>query len=155
MQWTSFIRVCIFCIILPLQGYANEEKNATETFYIAVNIENELSSIDKMNLVNIYLGKHTLWNDGNRVLPAMLKENQASMKQFIELILNKTIPQYRAYWKRRLFSGGGTVPKTYKSSQKLVNYVGRVSGSIGIVSEKIEHRDVKYITINTGSVISK
>jgi hypothetical protein len=43
-------------------------------------------------------------------------------RDFLRDVLGKSLSQYRAYWKRRLFSGGGTVPKAIQTSEEVLAF---------------------------------
>lgn len=107
---------------------------AAERYAVVVNTDSKLKSISRDELSRIYLGKLTLWEQsGTRVAPAMPDESSALGQTFLENATKKTVDQYRAYWKRQLFSGGGTPPKVYKKPAEIVDYVARNPGGIGIV----------------------
>ena len=102
---------------------------------VVVNSEKDIEHISRENLALIFLGKKTLWDNDTRITPAMLHERKKPMRQFIELVLHKTLAQYRAYWKRRLFSGGGTVPRTYRTADELMDLISHKPGAIGMHSD--------------------
>ncbi len=116
-------------------------------FLVIVSEDSPMTTITREDLAMIYLGKKTLWGEDARILPAMVRENDKAMKAFIEDTLHKTIHQYRAYWKRRLFSGGGMVPKTFKKSNNVVDYVTGHPGAIGIVKPDAPLKGVKTVEI--------
>ncbi len=105
----------------------------TTTLKVVVNAENPMKSLSRADLVRIYLGKKTLWENGQRVQPAMLDEDQAEIRTFIEKDVKRTVDQYRAYWKHMLFSGGGTSPRTFRSGAQVLDFVAREPGAIGLV----------------------
>ena len=47
--------------------------------------------------------------------------------------MKKSVSQYRAYWKRLLFSGGGSAPRTFRTSAQVIDFVTRQPGAIGVV----------------------
>ena len=104
-----------------------------ESFRVVVNLENKLARIDQEDLARIYLGKKTLWDWDARIVPAMLNEDARLSQSFLETHLKRTVSQYRAYWKRLLFSGGGTPPRTFRTSAEVVEFVARQPGAIGVV----------------------
>ncbi len=114
---------------------------------VIVNTEVDTSKLDADSLELIFLGKKTLWESGQRVTPALLSEDSEPSKQFLENVLGKSVSQYRAYWKRRLFSGGGTVPKTFRTSIEVIEFVARTPGAIGVVEGGIRDSRVVVITV--------
>ena len=113
---------------------ANLSRGATqESVKIIVNPEVGISRLSQAELARIYLGKKTFWESGSRIAPSLLKETSPITESFLEASIRKTVRQYRAYWKRRLFSGKGTAPKTFASSRQVANYVAENPGAIGVV----------------------
>ena len=114
---------------------------------IVINSEVEVADLDAKTVEKIYLGKKTLWDSGQRITPALVSESKGVSKTFLEEILHKSVPQYRAYWKKRLFSGGGTVPKTFRTSREVVEFVKRTPGAIGVVETAPNDGSVIVITV--------
>lgn len=115
---------------------------------IVVNSEIDTTKLNGEQVELIYLGKKTLWDSGQRVVPVLVNEESEESKQFLENVLKKTVSQYRAYWKRRLFSGGGTVPKTFRSSGEVIEFVSKTPGAIGVVHSGSKDNRVKVIEIS-------
>ncbi len=137
------------CILSGLYGLSsgNSYKSAESSYVVIVNVDNQITAISQKDLALIFLGKKTLWENETRIVPVMMREKQRPMRNFVEVVLNKSISQYRAYWKRRLFSGGGTIPKTFKTHKSLIDYVSNKPGAIGIIPKKSAPEGVKVIKI--------
>jgi ABC-type phosphate transport system substrate-binding protein len=121
---------------------------AAERYAVVVNNDSKLKSISRDELSRIYLGKLTLWeSSGTRVAPAMPDEGSAVGQAFLEDATKKTLDQFRNYWKRQLFSGGGAPPKVYKKSSEIVEYVARIPGGIGIVEAGAADGRVRLVEV--------
>lgn len=108
--------------------------SGAEGWAVVVNTESGLRRIQRDDLARIYLGKKTLWEDkGTRIAPAMLEEGDTLTGAFLEGVVKKSVSQYRAYWKRLLFSGGGAAPKSFRQSSQVIEFVARQPGGIGVV----------------------
>ena len=117
-------------------------------FTVVVNSESKLSKIGDDELLRIYLGKKTLWEEtGTRIQPALLEEEQPVAQAFLEGTLKKSVSQYRAYWKRLLFSGGGTAPRTFRTSAQVIDFVTRQPGAIGVVESSAVDARVKVVDV--------
>lgn len=114
---------------------------------VVVNGEVDISGLSVESLERIYLGKMTLWESGQRITPVMVTETSDVSKSFLEEILQKSVNQYRAYWKKRLFSGGGTVPKTFRSSKEVLDFVMKTPGAIGVVESAPQDGSVRVIQV--------
>ena len=127
---------------------ALSQATAQESVKIIVNPDVELSSLSQAELARIYLGKKTFWESGSRISPSLLNEKSKLTKLFLEESVRKTVRQYRAYWKRRLFSGQGTAPKTFASSRQVANYVADNPGAIGVVDASFADDRVKVVELS-------
>ena len=112
-----------------------------------VNKENKLASLTTDDLTRIFLGKKTLWDSGTRIVPAMPEEESPAGELFLARTLKKSVTQFRTYWKRLLFSGGGTVPKVFRKSDQLVDFVARQSGAIAIIEASAVDDRVRVLDI--------
>jgi len=121
---------------------------AQDSVKIIVNAEVDVSNLTQAELARIYLGKKTLWDSGSRITPSLLNEKSPLTKDFLEESVRKTVRQYRAYWKRHLFSGKGTAPKTFSSSSQVANYVAENPGGIGVVDAGFEDDRVKVVELS-------
>lgn len=127
-------RMCKFMwiyigLVLLFNIYA-EGKNTKVK--IVVSRESPIIQIDEQDVSLIFLGKKTLWESDLRLSPAMLRENHPAMQSFIENVLHKSISQYRTYWRKLLFSGAGTVPKTFRRPEELYLYLESNPGAVGV-----------------------
>jgi len=120
---------------------------AQETIRIIVNPEVDVSRLSQAEIARIYLGKKTFWESGSRIAPSLLNEKSPLTEAFLEVNVRKTVRQYRAYWKRRLFSGKGTAPKTFGSSKQVANYVVDNPGAIGVVDAVFADERVKVVEL--------
>ena len=115
---------------------------------IIVSADVEVTSISQSELARIYLGKKTFWDSGARIEPSLLDEKSPVTESFLEENLKKTVRQFRAYWKRHLFSGQGTAPKTFASSKQVADFVAANPGAIGIVDGSYTDDRVKFIELS-------
>ena len=122
---------------------------AQSTARVIVSADVEVSSISQAELARIYLGKKTFWDSGARIEPSLLDEKSPVTESFLEENLKKTVRQFRAYWKRHLFSGQGTAPKTFASSKQVADFVAANPGAIGIVDGSYTDDRVKFIELSS------
>jgi ABC-type phosphate transport system substrate-binding protein len=111
------------------------------------NSEGIAPRLTREDLARIFLGKKTLWDSGARIMPAMLDEETGPMQPFVEGVLKKSVEQYRAYWKRLLFSGGGTAPRTFRNSAQVLEFVAKNPGAIGVVESSAADDRVKVVDV--------
>lgn len=143
--WATLVLAAL--LALPGGPPAGADAKA-EPFRVVVNLENKLARIDQEDLARIYLGKKTLWEWDARIVPAMLDENAKVSQSFLETHLKRGVSQYRAYWKRLLFSGGGTPPRTFRTSAEVVEFVARQPGGIGVVEAAAVDSRVRTLDVD-------
>lgn len=114
---------------------------------VVVSRENKATTMTTDDLTRIFLGKKTLWESGTRIVPAMPEEESAAGETFLAGTLKKSVSQFRSYWKRLLFSGGGTVPKVFRTSDQLVDFVARQPGAIAVVEASAVDDRVRVLEI--------
>ncbi len=114
---------------------------------VIVSTDVAVSAISQAEIARIYLGKKTFWDSGARIEPSLLDEKSPLTESFLEENLKKTVRQFRAYWKRHLFSGQGTAPKTFASSKLVGDFVAANPGAIGIVDGSYSDDRVKFIEL--------
>ena len=111
--------------------------------------DNPAASLDGDALKRIFLGKSTMWEDGSRYAVALADLKDPAVEAFLKTVVKKSPSQFESYWKKKLFSGSGTPPKTMNTMADVVDYVGSETGAIGVVPAGFPADDrVKVITIN-------
>lgn len=120
---------------------------AQESVKVIVHPGVATSELTQSELTRIYLGKKTFWDSGERISPALLDEQSPVTETFLEDNVKKTVRQYRAYWKKRLFSGQGTAPKTFGSSRQVADFVAQNEGAIGVVDGSYTDDRVRVVEL--------
>lgn len=133
---------------LSVQGSSALAQGVDRSLRVIVSKENKLASLSTDDLNRIFLGKKTLWETGTRIVPAMPEEESPAGETFLAGTLKKSVSQFRAYWKRLLFSGGGTVPKVFRSSAQLVDFVARQPGAIAVIEAQAVDDRVRVLEIS-------
>lgn len=143
---TSWLGALALC--LALCPPAAEAQGVDRSLRVIVSRENKIASLSTDDLNRIFLGKKTLWESGTRIVPAMPEEESPAGETFLAGTLKKSVSQFRAYWKRLLFSGGGTVPKVFRSSSQLVDFVARQPGAIAVIEASAVDDRVRVLEIS-------
>ena len=132
-------------LLLPQSAGA---QGVDRSLRVVVSKENKVVSMTTDDLARIFLGKKTLWDSGIRIIPAMPEEESPAGELFLESALKKSVNQFRTYWKRLLFSGGGTVPKVFRSGIQIVDFVARQPGGIGVIEASAIDDRVRVVEIS-------
>jgi ABC-type phosphate transport system substrate-binding protein len=139
--------VSILLASLSLLSTTHADPQDSSAVKVIVHPDVNVSKVTQAEISRIFLGKKTFWESGARISPALLHEESPLTESFLEENLKKTVRQYRAYWKRHLFSGQGTAPKTFPSSKQVVDYVAATPGAIGIIDQSYNDDRVKVLEL--------
>lgn len=102
---------------------------------------------DRATIEEIYLGKKKTWSDGQPIVPVLLRETSEPSREFLMLFLGKSPEQYRAYWLKELFAGATSVPRTFDSPEKLLDFVASTPGAIGFVEGIPDNPRVRVLPV--------
>jgi ABC-type phosphate transport system substrate-binding protein len=136
----AVLSLSLLCAVSSAQG-------VDRSLRVIVSKENKQGSMTTDDLTRIFLGKKTLWESGTRIVPAMPEEESPAGETFLAGTLKKSVSQFRSYWKRLLFSGGGTVPKVFRSSDQILDFVARQPGAIAVVEASAVDDRVRVLEI--------
>lgn len=121
--------------------------SANEPFIIIANRDVPAETLSRNDLKDIFLGVEIVWKNSQEIRLCTLKESDIHTK-FTRQIANKTTQQFKAWWKKRLFLGQGSVPPEFDGENELIDYVANTKGAIGYVSAAPQNDNVKTITIS-------
>lgn len=113
---------------------------------IIVNPDILVDSLEKDQVSKMFLGKKTVWDSGERIMPAILKSGDVH-DHFLKNIVNKNPNQFSMYWKRIIFTGKGVGPKTFDKESELLEYVANTKGAIGYIGEDTKPEGVKTVSL--------
>lgn len=121
---------------------------AQDTYKVIVNKSNSVNSMSKKDVAKLFLKKTQKWEDGTKVMPVDLKEDNSVRAEFSKKVVGKSVAATKAYWQQQLFSGAATPPDQKETDAKVIKYVKENKGAVGYVSNKAEVNGVKVLTIN-------
>lgn len=139
-------RIVAITIAVAAFIYSPGSLFASDVLIIA-NQDVTTDSLTRAEIKNIFIGITTLWPDKNKIIFVTLKESNVH-KKFVRQYTSKSPDQFRAYWRRQLFTGKGRIPKAYQTDQDIVSFVAKTSGSIGYVSSSASIDNVKIINVS-------
>ena len=102
---------------------------------VQVIVNNAVSAgeISADDLKKVYLGTKTSLADGSRVEPVLANAGSAH-EAFLRQYLGKSDTALRNYYKSLVFTGKGSMPKSFNSDQEVAAYVAKTKGAIGYIS---------------------
>ena len=91
------------------------------------------ASVSAEELKGVFLATKSSLSDGSRVEPVLLKSG-ATHAAFLKDYLGKTDSALETYYRSLVFTGKGSMPKSFSSDAEVVAYVEKTKGAIGYVS---------------------
>lgn len=113
-------------------------------------IANDKGAPEKLpysELKAIFRGEKPRWNDGSKVLIALMKPRTEIGKITARKIYNMSSNELNKYWLALVFQGRTSPPKFFSYEEDLKKYVLETEGAIGIMnySEQLPKSNIVYI----------
>lgn len=115
-------------------------------YVVVVNKGVSVNSLSRDDAEAIFLGDKSKWDDGKSIRIAILEGTSAS-KSFLQKVVGKTPSQFDYYWKKQVFAGKASAPKTFDDAASLVQFVSSTAGAVGFVGDGQAGSSVKSISI--------
>lgn len=116
---------------------------------IVVNPGSTVSQITETQLRDIFTGARSRFDGGTRAVPVLLKGGPAH-EVFLHRHIGDTPDEFRARWRKAVFTGQGSMPREFASEAALLEYVSATPGAIGYVSRVNKPDAVKVLTVYNG-----
>jgi ABC-type phosphate transport system substrate-binding protein len=111
---------------------------------VIANKEVPVGSLSAAALKDIYTGKTTYWQGGQRaVIVTLAGESDAALKE----VSGMNAGQFKTFWQRRVFSGRGQLPKQVDDVDALVALVAGTKGAIALAPADAVLSGVKLLEI--------
>ena len=104
----------------------------------------KISQITNAEVRAIFMGTKTRFADGSHAVPVTLKGGPAH-EVFLRNYVGEGPEEFRAQWRKVIFTGQGTMPKAFDSESALIDYVAATPGAVGYVSRISQQDRVKLL----------
>jgi len=111
---------------------------------LVANQDVKISQIGDGDLRAIFTGTKSKFADGSHAVPVTLKGGPAH-EVFLGKHLGVSPGEFRAQWRKAVFTGQGAMPKTFDSEAALIEYVAVTPGAVGYVSRISSQDKVKRL----------
>ncbi len=102
--------------------------------------------LSKEDLKGVFLGKKKKWKDKSKIHFVTLKDPDVH-QTFLKAYVKKSEKQYANYWRKMVFTGKGKIPKSFETTEELMEYVANTPGAIGYIDKNTTAVNVKTIDI--------
>lgn len=100
---------------------------------VVANKINQVKMLTKKQVIDIYMGRTSLFPNGETALPLDQNADSLIRKLFYHNLVNKTVSEINAYWARLLFSGRAMPPQTLDGATSLINFIKHNKSAIGYI----------------------
>lgn len=125
-QYRRLFLLTALALALPAMGAQAELR-------VGLSSNVDPSDASPENLNSLFLGNKRHWSDGSLVKLAVLASSNVQ-SPFLKAVTDRSPSQYWAYWRNRVFSGRGVMPKIFHSEEEMLEYLKNEKGAIGQVT---------------------
>lgn len=108
---------------------------AQETLTVIGNGKGSPSELKLIQLQSILKGEKLRWNDGTKVVIALMKTNTPVGSITSKKVFNMSGDQLNKYWLALVFQGKADAPSFFNSVNELETFVAQTPGAIGIIGQ--------------------
>ena len=146
-----FSKIKVFFIVMAFASLLNAGENA----YIIANKSVPVDEISKEEISYIFLGNKQFWNDSTRIKTSYVIDRSEFSFIFFDEYVEKTYKKFKRYWLKKIFSGYGAAPKSFKKSESLIDFISKNEGAIGFyIGEKPQsNQNIKVIKVDGSEFI--
>jgi ABC-type phosphate transport system substrate-binding protein len=149
MKWRFLSALVMVLAVCALMQGGREARASDDAPGVLVVCSDSVKviALPKNTLQDMYLGRKSRWDDGQKIELAVLKDSPAT-ELFLRLYTGKTPQQFSIYWDKLAFTGKGSGPKAFPTPQALVDYVRNTPGAIGFIPLDLYTGQIKSISID-------
>ena len=134
------------CLIALLGFVVSNSTVHAQDVTMVVNKDSQISEISAGDLRAIYMGTKTRFSDGTHAVPVTLKGGPIH-EVFLHNHLGEGPEEFRAQWRKAVFTGQGAMPRAFDSEAAIIEYVAATPGALGYVSRMSSQDKVKSIAV--------
>jgi len=129
--------------------------NANESGYIIANEDVPVNEISKSDLSYIFLGNKKFWNNNCRIRASYITDKSKTSSIFFNDYVEKAYKKFKRYWLKKIFSGYGSAPISFKNPESLIDFISNNSGAIGFyIGERPDsNQNIKIIKVDGSELI--
>ena len=103
-------------------------------------------SVSSDELKGVFLATKSSLSDGSHVEPVLLKSG-AVHEAFLKEYVGKSDSALETYYRSLVFTGKGSMPKTFATDAEVVAYVEKTKGAIGYVGAATSTTSAKVLEV--------
>lgn len=132
-----------FCLVLP--GLALNHNASAGDVVVVVSAKSPVTTLNKSQLTNIFLGKTNRFPDGSPAIPFDQVEDSPRRTAFYANYLDRSPSQLKSHWAKIIFTGRGKPPKALSSDDTVKNQIANNLSAIGYIDENSLDDSLKVV----------
>lgn len=128
-------------VILILLGLFTAATAAAD-LAVVVHPDSQVASLNRSQLINIYMGRYRQFPTGEAAHPVDLSPLK---ERFYRALVDKDLAEINSYWARLVFSGQVSPPRQLHSVARVVEYVRRNPGALVFIDGADVPADLKVV----------
>ncbi len=108
--------------------------------FVLIGNSTGLKEIKGSDVVRIFKGQQSSWNNGNSVIIVLPSTSSAPSEKVAKLIFNANSSAMQKYWLGLVFQGRANPPFFFDTSEELIKFVQRTPGSVALLP--INHKEI-------------
>ncbi|MDC8829925.1 hypothetical protein [Alteromonas gilva] len=116
-------QICLFALMMPITLLDMHAMASEGDIVVAVSGASRIESISKRELIDVFMGRFDVLQNGERVQPVDYSGNPALRGTFYQRLVGKNQKQINAYWSRLVFSGRAKPPVQVDSVQQSIRFI--------------------------------
>ena len=146
MKMYRLFSMILLTILLSLAASDLENAFAEESIEVSIitnkNAPQKDLSLD--DIKNIFTGKTTLWRSNEKIIIALLKDDQIH-KAFLKKYIKRNAAQFKNTWRQIVFLGKGDSPKRFDTIEEMISFVSRNRLAIGYITNSSSDSNIAII----------
>lgn len=141
------MKIVFLALITRLLMIGLASAQETASFRVIVNPSNDISSMTKEQVSDLFLKKVTQWGNGRKALPVDQVTSSPVREKFTKEIHEKSVSAINSYWRQKIFSGRDVPPPEKSSDTDVLEYVQTNEDAVGYISANAPADKVKILKI--------
>lgn len=133
------------CFLLSVCLFA---KGQESSLTVIGNLKGVPSEMKIAELKSVFMAEKQRWNDGTKVIIAMIKSTTPLGKVISKRIYSMSGDEVRGFWAGISFAGKFESPVTFNTVSELESFVAQNPGTIAIVDKSPESSEIKTVLID-------
>ena len=113
---------------------------------IVANPSVKATAVSADELKQVFLGSKATLVDGSAVEPVLAQAGSAH-EAFLKSYVGKSDPALRNHFKSLVFTGKGSMPKSFATDAEIVAFIAKTKGAIGYLGAAPAGGGVKLLTV--------